>query len=129
MPYTGAAVLLFLILLLLALAALAVFAAQNGGTESVSFLTFSWSGVPVWLPPATAGGAVAALLLLHMLYTGLRHGWRRRGLQRQLGSQQGTIEELRAENEQLKAKLERLEAELGSRPGGEMGPAPGAAER
>ncbi len=96
---------LFLILLLVVVAALIVFAAQNGNTENVSFLGFQLTNVPAWQPPVVAGGIMALLLLLYMLYASARHGMRRRGLHRKISDHESNVAELRAENENLRRQV------------------------
>ncbi len=106
---------LFLILLVILVAALVVYAAQNGNTENVSFLTFQLSSVPAWQPPVIAGGAMALLLLLYMLYANARHGFRRRSLTRKISEHEASLAELRSENESLRRDLHEAAARLEGR--------------
>jgi uncharacterized integral membrane protein len=99
---------ILLILLMIALVLLGVFAAQNGSTEQVNLLTLHWSGVPQWLPPVVAGGGVAVLLTLYMLYAGGRHGVRQRGLKGRIGKHESRISELQTENERLRQEVAEL---------------------
>jgi uncharacterized integral membrane protein len=95
----------FLILLVIALLLLGIFVVQNSSTEQVSFLTFHWAGVPQWLPPVLAGGAVAILLVLYMLVAGGRRGIRQRGVR---GRADSRISALESENERLRQELAEL---------------------
>jgi uncharacterized integral membrane protein len=95
----------FLILLVIALLLLGIFVVQNSSTEQVSFLTFHWTGVPQWLPPVLAGGAVAILLILYMLVAGGRRGIRQRGVK---GRSDSKVSALESENERLRQELAEL---------------------
>src|SRR2546423_15624129 len=108
----------FLILVVLALLLLGIFAVQNSSTEQVNFLTFHWAGVPQWLPPVLAGGAVAILLILYMLVAGGRRGIRQRGVKGG-GDSRGSAPE--AENERLRPEGARHRKQLSAaapNPGG-----------
>ncbi len=93
---------LFLVLLVIILVILGIFAGQNSGSEDINFLTMHLTGVPHWLPPVVAGGGVAVLFLLYMVYTGTRHGIHRHGLEKRIGAHESSIAELQSENERLK---------------------------
>ena len=95
----------FLILVVLALLLLGIFAVQNSSTEQVNFLTFHWAGVPQWLPPVLAGGAVAILLILYMLVAGGRRGIRQRGVK---GRADSRVSALETENERLRQEVAEL---------------------
>jgi len=106
---------LFLVLLVLLVAALVVYAAQNGNTENVSFLTFQLTSVPAWQPPVIAGGAMALLLLLYMLYANARHSIRRRSLTHKISEHEASLAQLRSENESLRRDLQDAQGRLGGR--------------
>lgn len=103
---------LFLILLVLALAAIGVFAAQNTGAHDITLWQWHWSAVADWVPVVIAAGVVALLFVLFMAYAGARSGLRHGALRRRITTHEGTIGDLRKENQHLREENARLKSEV-----------------
>ena len=104
--------LLFLILLIAAFAVIGVYAAQNPGVQDVNLWQYHWTGIPQWVPVATAALVIALLFMLYpvisSLLTGLRHGT----LRRRIASHEAAMSDLQAENRSLREANTRLESEV-----------------
>ena len=102
---------LFLLLLIIALAVVGVYAAQNTGTQDISILNFHFHAVANWLPVVAAAAVVAILFILYMMYAGAVHGARTGSLRRRVSTHEGTIGDLRKENQRLREENARMRSE------------------
>ena len=105
---------LFLILLILALVAVGLYAAQNTATHDVTLWNYHWSGVADWVPVVVAAGAVVLLFLVYMVYAGTRSRIRHGALRRRITTHEGTIADLRKENQRLREENARLKSQIQS---------------
>ncbi|HEY8677946.1 MAG TPA: hypothetical protein VIN39_04860 [Candidatus Dormibacteraeota bacterium] len=103
---------LFLLLLIVALAIVGVYAAQNTGTQDISILNFHFHSVANWLPVVAAAAVVAVLFILYMLYAGAIHGARTGSLRRRITTHEGTIGDLKKENQRLREENARMRSEM-----------------
>ena len=103
---------LFLLLLIVALAIVGVYAAQNTGTQDISILNFHFHAVASWLPVVAAAAVVAILFILYMMYAGAVHGARTGSLRRRVSTHEGTIGDLRKENQGLREENGRMRSEM-----------------
>lgn len=95
---------MYVILLLVVFAVTGVFAVQNSGTHDFTLLGYTWT-LPLWAPTAIGVAAVSVLLMLHLSHAGLGSRFREMGHSRELGEHADRIDELRAENGQLREEL------------------------
>lgn len=102
---------LFLLLLILAALGVGVYASENTGTHSVTFLPWHWSAVPDWLPVVVAAGVIGGLFLLYMIYSGLVHGVRIGSMRRRVSTRENAINDMRDDNQRLREENARLRAE------------------
>ncbi|MEO9008322.1 MAG: hypothetical protein ABI401_14565 [Candidatus Dormibacter sp.] len=102
---------LFLLLLIAALALVGVYAAQNPGTQDVTFLNLHFHLVANWVPVVVAAAAVAVLFILYMLYAGAMHGARTGSLRRRISTHESTVADLRKENQGLREENARMRSE------------------
>src|SRR2546429_5527248 len=103
---------LFLILLLLAAAGVGLYATENNGTHDVTLWQWHWSAVPDWVPVVVAAAVIGGLLLLFMLYSGLVHGVRVGSMRRRVTTRESTINDLRRQDQRLRAKTPPVRTEL-----------------
>jgi len=103
---------LFLLLLIVALAIVGVYAAQNSGTQDISVLNVHFHAVANWVPVVAAAAVVAILFILYMLYAGAVHGARTGSLRRRVSTHEGTIGDLRKENQRLREENARMRSEM-----------------
>src|SRR5256884_5522813 len=103
---------LFLLLLIVAGALVAVYAAQNTATHDVTLWQWHWSAVPDWVPVVVAAAVIGGLLLLFMLYSGLVHGVRVGSMRRRVTTRESTINDLRRQDQRLRAKTPPVRTEL-----------------
>jgi cell division protein FtsB len=103
---------LFLLLLIAALALVGVYAAQNTGTQDVTFLNMQFHSVANWLPVVVAAAAVAVLFILYMLYSGAVHGARAGSLRRRISTHESALGDLRKENQRLREENARMRSEM-----------------
>ena len=77
--------LLSVFVLVLVFAAMGLFAQHNGQTTDVSFLYWSWTGVPIWAP--AAGSSLIVLFVGGVYVAAGGIAWRRRHrrLKREVG--------------------------------------------
>jgi uncharacterized integral membrane protein len=104
-------VILFLLLLILAAVGVGVYASENTGTHSVTFLQWQWSAVADWVPVVVAAVVIGGLFLLYMIYSGLVHGVRIGSMRRRVSTRETAINDMRAENQRLREENARLRAE------------------
>ena len=102
---------LFLLLLIVAGAGVAVYAYQNTGTHSVTFLQWHWSAVSDWVPVVLAAVVIGVLFLLYMIYSGLVHGVRLGSMRRRVSTREQAINDMRAENQRLREENARMRSE------------------
>lgn len=105
---------LFLILLILAMVAVGLYAAQNTATHDVTLGNYHWSGVADWVPAVVAAGVVVLLFLVYMVYAGTRSRMRHGALRRRITTHEGTIADLRKENQRLREENARLKSQTQS---------------
>ena len=101
---------LFLLLLIVAGAGVAVYAMQNTGSQSVTFLQWHWS-VADWIPVVVVAVVIGGLFLLYMIYSGLVHGVRVGSMRRRVSTREQAINEMRMENQRLREENARLRSE------------------
>lgn len=104
--------LLFLLLLILAGVGVAVYASENTGTHTVTFLQWHWSAMSDWVPVVTTAIVIGVLFLLYMLYSGLVHGVRVGSMRRRVSTREQAIKEMRADSQRLREENARLRSEL-----------------
>lgn len=102
----------FFLLLLVALGLVGVYAYNNTGTHDVTFLQWHWSGVPDWMPVVVAAAVIGGLFLLYMILSGLVSGVRQGSLRKRVSSYEGTVADLRRENQRLREENARLRSDM-----------------
>ena len=102
---------LFLLLLIVAVVGVGVYASENTGTHSVTFLQWQWSAVSDWVPVVIAAAVIGVLFLLYMIYSGLVHGVRIGSMRRRVSTRENAINDMRGENQRLREENARLRAE------------------
>jgi uncharacterized integral membrane protein len=88
-----------LFLLVLVFAGMGLFAQHNGQTTDVSFLYWSWSGVPIWVPTAASSLIVVFVGALYVVAGGTVWRLRHRRLRR-------AAEELEQQNAELREQTQ-----------------------
>ena len=101
---------LFLLLLILAAIGVGVYASENTGSHSVTFLQWHWSAVSDWVPVVVTAAIIGGLFLLYMIYSGLVHGVRLGSMRRRVTTREQAINDMRGENQRLREENARLRA-------------------
>ena len=91
--------LLCLFLLVLVFGAMGLFAQHNGQTTDVSFLYWTWTGIPIWVPAAASSGIVLFVGAIYVIAGGTTWRLRHRRLRR-------AAEELEQQNAELREQTQ-----------------------
>jgi len=90
---------LCLFLMVLVFAGMGLFAQHNGQTTDLTFVYWSWTGVPIWVPVVASSATVFFVGCLYVLAGGTTWRLRHRRLR-------GAAEELEQQNAELREQIQ-----------------------